>query len=58
MPIYLQPIGWISPLWHTTELGRYFGYGQQLSGTSALNTFSLLDGDVGRRNQDFKCPLH
>lgn len=29
MPIYLQPIGWISPLWHTTELGREaaFDYG-------------------------------
>ena len=22
MPIYLQPIGWVSPLWHATELGR------------------------------------
>ena len=29
MPIYLQPIGWISPLWHATELGREaaFDYG-------------------------------
>ncbi|MDA2962503.1 MAG: ABC transporter permease [Actinomycetota bacterium] len=29
MPIYLQPIGWISPLWHATELGREaaFEYG-------------------------------
>jgi lipooligosaccharide transport system permease protein len=29
MPIYLQPIGWISPLWHATELGRMsaFDYG-------------------------------
>ena len=29
MPIYLQPIGWISPLWHATELGREsaFNYG-------------------------------
>lgn len=29
MPIYLQPIGWISPLWHVTELGREvaFDYG-------------------------------
>ena len=29
MPIYLQPIGWISPLWHATELGRAaaFEYG-------------------------------
>ena len=27
MPIYLQPIGWISPLWHATETGRYLSYG-------------------------------
>jgi lipooligosaccharide transport system permease protein len=29
MPIFLQPIGWISPLWHATELGREaaFDYG-------------------------------
>ena len=29
MPVYLQPIGWISPLWHATELGREsaFDYG-------------------------------
>jgi lipooligosaccharide transport system permease protein len=27
LPIYLQPIGWISPLWHGTELGRVVSYG-------------------------------
>jgi lipooligosaccharide transport system permease protein len=27
LPVYLQPIGWISPLWHGTELGRVFSYG-------------------------------
>jgi len=27
LPIYLQPIGWISPLWHGTELGRVASYG-------------------------------
>ena len=32
MPIYLQPIGWISPLWHATELGRYLTYGHSISG--------------------------
>ena len=26
MPIFLQPIGWILPLWHSTELGRTFSY--------------------------------
>ncbi|MFB9745658.1 ABC transporter permease [Leifsonia shinshuensis] len=27
MPVYLQWIGWISPLWHSTELARVFAYG-------------------------------
>ena len=32
MPIYLQWVGWISPLWHATDLGRTLSYGhpQQL----------------------------
>ncbi|HEY5221491.1 MAG TPA: ABC transporter permease [Microbacteriaceae bacterium] len=29
MPIYLQWIGWISPLWHGAELSRVFAYGLQ-----------------------------
>lgn len=35
MPIYLRPIGWLSPLWHTTELGRYLTYGHHLSALMA-----------------------
>jgi lipooligosaccharide transport system permease protein len=27
MPVYLQWIGWISPLWHGTQLSRVFAYG-------------------------------
>lgn len=27
LPVYLQWIGWISPLWHASELGRQFSYG-------------------------------
>ncbi|MEY4262959.1 MAG: hypothetical protein RLY88_667 [Actinomycetota bacterium] len=27
LPIYLQPIGWISPVWHATNLGRVLSYG-------------------------------
>ncbi len=27
LPVYLQWIGWISPLWHGTELSRVFSYG-------------------------------
>jgi lipooligosaccharide transport system permease protein len=29
LPIYVQPIGWISPLWHGTELGRVVSYGME-----------------------------
>jgi lipooligosaccharide transport system permease protein len=29
LPLYLQPIGWISPLWHGTQLGRVVAYGHQ-----------------------------
>jgi lipooligosaccharide transport system permease protein len=32
MPIYLQWIGWISPLWHGTDLGRILSYGHQQQG--------------------------
>lgn len=31
MPIFLQPIGWISPLWHATELGRFLTYDYELA---------------------------
>jgi lipooligosaccharide transport system permease protein len=27
LPVYLQWIGWISPLWHASELGRVVSYG-------------------------------
>jgi len=30
MPIFLQPIGWVSPLWHATELGRNLSYGMEV----------------------------
>ena len=30
MPVYLQWIGWISPLWHATDLSRALTYGQEL----------------------------
>lgn len=31
MPIFLQWIGWISPLWHATELGRFLTYDHVIS---------------------------
>jgi lipooligosaccharide transport system permease protein len=27
LPLYLQWIGWISPVWHATDLGRALSYG-------------------------------
>jgi lipooligosaccharide transport system permease protein len=32
LPIYLQWIGWISPLWHATNLGRALSYGHPVDG--------------------------
>lgn len=31
LPVYLQWIGWISPVWHATDLGRYLSYGHEIS---------------------------
>ena len=42
MPQFLQPIGWISPLWHATELGRYFSYGYSVSGPMLITHFGYL----------------
>jgi lipooligosaccharide transport system permease protein len=30
LPLWLQWIGWISPLWHATELGRWLTYGRPI----------------------------
>jgi lipooligosaccharide transport system permease protein len=30
MPLYLQWIGWISPQWHATNLGRAMSYGMPI----------------------------
>jgi lipooligosaccharide transport system permease protein len=32
MPIYLRWVGWISPLWHATDLGRFLSYGRDIPG--------------------------
>lgn len=32
MPVYLQWIGWISPMWHGTQLARAVGFGLPLAG--------------------------
>lgn len=42
MPIYLQPIGWISPLWHATELGREAAFDYGISSTMVLVHLTFL----------------
>lgn len=36
LPVGLQVVGWISPLWHATELGREFTYGINMSNMMLL----------------------
>ncbi|MFM9151143.1 MAG: ABC transporter permease [Candidatus Planktophila sp.] len=43
MPIYLQWIGWISPLWHATELGRWLTYGHEISSQMLYVHFVFLN---------------
>jgi lipooligosaccharide transport system permease protein len=31
LPIYLQWVGWISPLWHATDMGRAISYGHTVA---------------------------
>jgi lipooligosaccharide transport system permease protein len=42
MPIFLQPIGWVSPLWHATELGRFLSYGLEIEPLMFLVHFGYL----------------
>ena len=42
MPIFLQFFGWISPLWHATELGRYLTYDYPLSGLQLFTHVGVL----------------
>jgi lipooligosaccharide transport system permease protein len=30
LPVWLQTIGWVSPLWHASELGRLLTYGREI----------------------------
>ena len=43
MPIYLQWIGWVSPLWHATELGRWLTYGSEISTPMLFLHFIFLN---------------
>ena len=40
MPFFLQWIGWLSPLWHATEVGREISYGHHVS--LVFNLFHLI----------------
>ena len=40
LPLWLQWIGWISPLWHGTELAREFAYGTPSRSGSPSSTSS------------------
>jgi lipooligosaccharide transport system permease protein len=42
MPVFLQFFGWISPLWHATEIGRYLTYDYPLSGPQLFMHYAVL----------------
>jgi lipooligosaccharide transport system permease protein len=42
MPIYLQWVGWISPLWHGTDLGRTISYGSAQQGWVTISHWVYL----------------
>ena len=42
MPPYLQWIGWLSPVWHSTELGRWLTYDHPLSSSMLLIHFGYF----------------
>ena len=42
MPIYLQWIGWISPQWHATNLGRALSYGSPVESWLIVIHWSLM----------------
>ena len=43
MPIYLQWVGWISPLWHATEVGRWLTYDHEISSPMLYVHFIFLN---------------
>jgi len=44
MPMYLQWIGWISPQWHATNLGRALSYGMPIEPWLLIIHWSVLIG--------------
>ena len=47
MPIFLQPIGWVSPIWHATELGRFLTYDYPISMTMVAVHLSVMVSLLG-----------
>ncbi len=42
LPLWLQWIGWISPLWHATEIGRWLTYGRPIEPAMLVVHFGYL----------------
>jgi lipooligosaccharide transport system permease protein len=42
LPLPLQFFGWISPLWHATELGRFATYGHEIAGEIIAVHFGVM----------------
>jgi len=42
LPIFLRWIGWLSPIWHSTELGRFMTYGHHISPLMFVVHFGYL----------------
>jgi lipooligosaccharide transport system permease protein len=42
LPLTIRWVGWISPLWHATEIGRYFSYNHPISSTMLLVHFGYM----------------
>lgn len=42
LPIYLQWIGWVSPVWHATDIGRALSYGHSVSSGLMTIHFAYL----------------
>ena len=42
LPLYVRWLGWISPLWHATELGRYLTYDYPMSGLQLFAHIGVL----------------
>ena len=42
LPLYLQWIGWISPVWHATDIGRNLSYGHEVAPSLMLIHFAFL----------------